>query len=53
MEKNIAKKYVATEGALFPAGLVCLNECHTRDSRLPPRCKGDLCSSEILRSVEW
>jgi hypothetical protein len=50
---NIAKKYVATEEALLPAGLVCLNGFHTRDFRLPPRCKGDLCSSGILRSVEW
>jgi hypothetical protein len=53
METNVAKKFVATEKVLFPAGLVCLNEFHRDDFRLPPRCKGDLCTSGILRNVEW
>jgi hypothetical protein len=53
MEPNVAKNFVTTEEALSPTGLVGLNEFHTRDFRLPPPCKGDLCYSEILRSVEW
>ena len=31
METNFAKKYVATEEALFPAELVCLNKFRARE----------------------
>jgi hypothetical protein len=53
METDFAKKYVTAEETLHPAGIFCLNEFHTRDFRLPPRCRADLYSSGILRGVEW